>query len=350
MKKTLIYIITLFLIFGCGKGNSQITDTTAEKKPQLQTYKVTFQKVPSYIEGSGSIQADLEGGAKILSPLQGSVENIFVNIGDCIKKETPLAVIKSSDVTDVYALYLSSLSQIKQAERLYNLNKQLFDVGAVTKNDLLNSEASLEQAKAITEGLKKKLDIYGTYGKNTSADRLTLKAPIDGCIADIQAHLGDRFDTATPLMTLANPHKVMVVANIYDTDIRKIHKGKKVDFVIDTFPDIKFKGVVTYISDVEDTDSRTIKTYIKILKGIEYFKQNMFLKLNIFNEERLLPIVPKSAVIYKDEKFYVNVKDGNKIMTKEVKAVKDVTDKFMAIEGLKEGDEIVSSAIELEKP
>ncbi|MBF0541452.1 MAG: efflux RND transporter periplasmic adaptor subunit [Nitrospirae bacterium] len=333
----------------CSKGTSPKNEAIEDKKVELHTAKVVFQKVPSYIEGSGSIQPDLEGGAKILSPLQGSVENIFVKIGDCVRKEMSLAVIKSSDMTDIYAGYLSSLTQIKQTERLYNLNKELFDVGAVTKNDLLGSEANLEQAKAISEGLKRKLDIYGTYTKNTSADRLTLKAPIDGCVADITAHIGDRFDTATALMTLANPHKVLVVANIYDTDIRKIHKGREVVFAVDTFPDTQFKGIVSYVSDVEDMDSRTIKVYIKILKGMDYFKQNMFLKINIFDGERLLPIVPKSAIIYKDEKFYVNVKSGEKVVLTEVKAVKDVSNKLMAVEGLKDGDEIVSSAIDMEK-
>lgn len=346
MKKAAILIIALSLLWSCSKGDPPKDET----KDELHTYKVSSQKVQAYIEATGSIQADLEGAAKILSPLQGSVEKIFVKMGDHVKKGTPLAVLRSSDVSDAYASHLSTLSQLKQAERIYNLNKELFEVGAVTKNDLLNSEASYEQAKAISEGLKKKLDIYGASSQDASPDRLILKSPIDGNVADIQAHIGDRFDTTASLMIIANSNKVLVVANIYDTDIPKMRKGKDVTFYLDTFPDIQFKGVVSYISDVEDMDSKTIKTYIRILSGTDLFKQNMFLKIKILEGEKMLPVVPKTAIIYKEGKFYVNVKDGGQFTLKEVKPVRDASEKLMAVEGLKDGDEIVYSAIDLEKP
>ncbi|MBF0536835.1 MAG: efflux RND transporter periplasmic adaptor subunit [Nitrospirae bacterium] len=321
-----------------------------EAKAELHTYRVTFQKVQAFIEATGSLQAGIEGAAKILSPLPGSVEAISVKIGDVVKKGTPLVVIRSSDVSDTYANYISTLSQLKQSERIYNLNKELFEVGTVTKNDLLNSQASYEQAKALSEGLKKKLDIYGASSGEVSPDRLIIKAPIDGTVADIQAHIGDRFDTNAPLMIIANPKKILVVANIYDTDIVKIQEGKEVTFYVDVFPDVQFKGVIFYISDVEDADSKTIKTYIRILNATELCKQNMFLKIKILQGERILPIVPKTAIIYKKKKFYVKLKDGGRFTEKEITPVRDASETLMAVEGLKDGDEILHSAMEMETP
>ncbi len=43
------------------------------------------------------------------------------------------------------------------------------------------------------------------------------------------------------------------------------------------------------------------------------------------------------------------LKAGDKPEIKEVKPVRDAGDKMMAVEGLREGDEIVVSAIEMEK-
>ncbi|MBF0486785.1 MAG: efflux RND transporter periplasmic adaptor subunit [Nitrospirae bacterium] len=346
MKKAAIFIIVLSLLLGCEKKQPP----KEEAKDAPRTCKVAFQKVQTFIEATGSVAADLEGGAKILSPLAGSVEKIFVKIGDSVKKGTPLAVVRSADVSDAYSSHLSTEAQLKQAERIYNLNKQLFEIGAVTKNDLLNSEAGYEQARAMSEGLRKKLDIYGTAQSGASADKLVLSAPIDGRVADIAAHIGDRFDTATPLMVVANPKKLLVVANIYDTDIPKIQKDSEVTFSIDIFPNTQFKGTVFYMSDVEELESRTIKTYIRVATGSTgLFKQNMFLKLKIFDGEKTLPVVPKTAMIYKENKFYVNAKDNTTFALKEVKPVRDASEKLMAVEGLKEGDEIVCSAIDMEK-
>ena len=127
--------------------------------------------------------------------------------------------------------------------------------------------------------------------------------------------------------------------------------GSNVIFSVDTYPDINFKGIVSYMSDVSDIDSKTVKTFIKIMDKKDLFKQNMFLKLKIEGEKRSLPLIPQSAMVYKDGKFYIYqpLKDG-KYELKEVKPVKELPGKLMAVEGIKEGDEIILSAIELERP
>ncbi len=109
------------------------------------------------------------------------MSNIFVKVGDRVQKGDPLVAISSPEVTDTFSNYFSNLTQLKQAERIYNLNKQLFEIGAITKNDLLNSEATYNQLNAVSEGLKHKLRLYGyaTDGDALKArqDTVLIKAP-----------------------------------------------------------------------------------------------------------------------------------------------------------------------------
>jgi len=349
--KKLILFLAILPVLIVTLGCSEKGDVGKDVKLTPNIYKVTVNKVQGYIEATGSVQADLEGGAKILPPVPGVVEKIHVQIGQSVKAGTPLLSIRSADVNDAYSNYLSSLAQRKQAERLYALNKQLFEVGAVTRNDLMASESAYEQAKALSDGLKNKLQIYGAMTPDGAlADDMTIKAPISGYVAEINAHIGDRFDTNTAMMTIANPSRVVVVANVYDTDIQKISKNQDVSFQTDVFPNVLFKGTISYISDVEDTDSKTVKTYIRIQKHQNLFKQNMFLKIRIIDKEQTFAVIPKTALIYKNGIFYVNVKSREQVELKEVKPIRDTSDKLMAVDGLSEGEEIVYSAIELEKP
>jgi biotin carboxyl carrier protein len=115
------------------------------------------------------------------------VENIFVKVGDAVKVGIPLVSVRSPDVSDAYSNYLSNLSQVKQAERICNLNRQLFEIGAVTKNDLLASEANCEQLKALSQALKRKLEIYGVNSDSGFSDRLTIKSPMDGAVVEVPA-------------------------------------------------------------------------------------------------------------------------------------------------------------------
>jgi membrane fusion protein, heavy metal efflux system len=345
-KIAILAAVFLFLATGC----SEKTDPSKKDiKLTPHLYKTTIMKVQGYIEATGTIQADLEGGAKIMPPVPGVVDRIFVKFGEKVKAGTPLLSIRSTDVNDTYTSYQASLSQLKQAERLYNLNKKLFEIGAVTRNDFLAAEAGYEQAQTASDGLKNKLDIYGALTSKGFQDKLIIRAPVSGFVAELPARIGDRFDTTTPMMVIANPEKVLVVANIYDTDIPKIQKGQDVSFYTDVFPDVIFKGHIAYISDVEEMESKTVKTYIKIYNHRNIFKQNMFLKIKIFDKERYLAVIPKTALIYKSGTFYVNVKNKEQIELKEIKPIRDTSDKLMAVDGLKEGEEIVFSAIELEK-
>jgi cobalt-zinc-cadmium efflux system membrane fusion protein len=346
VKKLLLYLSVCLSITACAKKDPP---PAVQKKP-MPTCQVKVQKVESFTEATGTVQPDLEGGAKVLSPLAGAVEKIFVRVGDNVRKGAPLASVRSSDVSDTHSGLLANKALLKQAERTYNLNKQLFEIGAVTKNDLLSSEAAYEQAKAVVEGLQRKLDIYGADASDGYRGAFIIRAPISGRVADIQAHLGDRFDTATPLMTLVDPGRIMVVANLFDTDLGKVSKGKEVTFSTDVYPGVTFKGVVSYVSDVEDADSKTIKTYIRPLSGAEKFKQNMFLKISILEGEKQLAVIPKNAMIYKEGKFYVQVKNSTGFELKAIKPVRDISDKQAAVEGVTEGDVIVSAAIDLEQP
>ena len=332
-------------------------EAAKDEQRYLKTYKVTAAEIQTYIEATGSVQPDLAGSAKILPQLSGVINQIFVKVGDHVRKGDPLVAISSPDVTDTFSNYFSNLTQLKQAERMYTLNKQLFEIGAVTKNDLLNSESTYNQLSAVSEGLKHKLRLYGytTDGDTLKArqDTVLIKAPMSGAVADIQTHVGDRVDTSSSLMTIADPQNIVIVANIYDSDIAKVKKGSNVTFYVDAFPNILFRGIITYVSDVSDMDSKTVKTFIRILDKKELFKQNMFLKLKIEGEKKRLPLIPQSAMVYRDGKFYVycpNSTAKQQCELKEIKPVVEAPNKFMAVQGLTEGEEIVLTAIELEKP
>ena len=347
MRRTFVLFALMLVMGGCTDNSQPAKEKAAEKK--VATYRVTTRGVTNFIEATGSIQADTEGSAKVVSALAGAVENIFVKVGSEVKKGAPLASVISPDVSDAYSGYLSTLSQVKQAERIYNLNKQLFDTGAITKNDLILSEANYEQTKAVLEASKKKLEIYGVNPESAFTEKYLIKSPMNGSVVEIMAHIGDRVDTSNPLMLVADPDRIIVVANIYDTEISNIKKGKAVVFSTDIFPKILFKGVITYVSDSSDPETKTVKAYIRLTGSQQLFKHNMFIRMKIINGEKRLPVVPKTALFYRDGKFTVYLIRAGKYELVAVKPAFEVSEKLIAVEGLEEGDEVVLSAIALEK-
>src|SRR5664280_1969672 len=130
MKRPFVVLIVLVLLSFAAYGCNRREQVRAkEQNQELKTYKVSTREVTSYIDATGSVQPDLEGTSKIQPFLPGTVQRIFVKAGDSVKKGDPLVAVVSPEVTDTYSGYLSALSQLSQAERIYNLNTQLFEVG-----------------------------------------------------------------------------------------------------------------------------------------------------------------------------------------------------------------------------
>ncbi len=333
----------------CSRSGAAPNDPAAAREKAIPVARVVSRKVPVYIEATGAVQADLDGGAKILAPVAGAVSRILVRIGDPVRKGQALMTVRSPEISDAYASCLSTTAQMLQAERIYRLNEKLIDVGAVTRNDLLASEASYEQLKASAEGWRRRLELYGVAPSDGFTDEMVLRSPIDGCAADISAHIGDRLQASASVAYVLCPDRVVIVANLYDTDSGRIRTGQDVTFTTDVAPGVAFEGRVSYVSGAEDPDARTIKTFIRPSRRQDIFKQNMFLKIKILESERMMPVVPKACLLYKDGQFSVFVRRNGVFERQAVSLLHEVSETEVAVAGLREGEEIATSAIDLEK-
>jgi RND family efflux transporter MFP subunit len=349
MKQGLSLLCALALV-GCGDAASQdLAPAPKPKPPAIDTAKaVTLQMS---IDATGHAQADIRGLAKVVSPLAGVVEEIKVGVGAVVKRGDPIAVVNSADISDLYSSYLSNKAQLHQAERIYELNKELFGKGIVTKSDFLTAEGNYNQIRATLKGQEAKMSQYGVTPGEGFVNTLNILAPIDGVVAELYCHLGDRTDSTLPIALVANPSEMLVVADLHDVDLPFVGpKGSEVRFSTDLAPERIWKGTIQYVGDVQDPDTKTIKVYIRVQETGLQFRQNMFFRIKILGETRTLPSVPRSALVYRDAKFFVYVQGNGEPVLKEVRPVRDLSADRVAVEGIATNDPVIVSAMDRERP
>ena len=135
------------LFFSCGKD----TKKKIENPPLsngVQTVEAVFEKVKDFIKAVAYVQPDREGVVKITSRLPGTVQSINVKLGDFVKKGQVLAVIKTPDTTDLYSQKIYLSAQLEQAMRLYKMKKELYEIGAIPKSDLMEAETNYKVLEA----------------------------------------------------------------------------------------------------------------------------------------------------------------------------------------------------------
>ena len=269
-------------------------------------------------------------------------------IGDKVSTGSALITIRSSDVSDVHSSEIAAQAAYTQSKRTYTMNQELFKLGAITANDLAVSLSNLQQAEATQKGLSQKLSYYGASSDQT----LTLKAPISGVVYEVTTHLGDKVstDTAQALMKIANTHKKIVVATVFEKDLHAFYVGKEVEIKVDNQENKLIKGVVTYISDVLDPDNKTNKVYIQPSADASQLRINMFVNVSLNADIKDVFRIPKKALLFKEGKFIVFIKNKNQFDPLNVQLISDdPNDDFSLVKGIPANTQIALEAIVLEK-
>jgi cobalt-zinc-cadmium efflux system membrane fusion protein len=145
---------------------------------------------------------------------------------------------------------------------------------------------------------------------------------------------------------VADLSTLWVIIDVFEKDISHIHKGTTAKISVTAFPDKEFKGTVSLISDVLDEKTRTVKARVTVDNTAGILKPGMFATVTVDTaKDRTQKIiaVPEGAVLLEGSARYVFVQvDPERFRRREITALRTFGKKVEVIEGLKEGETIVT--------
>jgi multidrug resistance efflux pump len=107
---------------------------------------------------------------------------------------------------------------------------------------------------------------------DSSIDQSLVRAPIDGIVVKKQGTIGELWSTGQTLVTLIDPNKLYISANIEETKLGKIRIGENVDITIDEYNSQKFTGKIKSIGEVSNSAlsllPSTSGTFTKVVQRI----------------------------------------------------------------------------------
>jgi cobalt-zinc-cadmium efflux system membrane fusion protein len=287
------------------------------------------------------VEADPARLVKVLPPLPGRVTQLKVQLGEEVVRGQPLAVLDSPDLATAYADYdrakvLQALA-LKNRDRLRDLAKS----GGAAIREQQQAETDYVTAEVEHQRSEARLRQIGVDPDMPEKSRsVTITAPVPGSVIDLTAAPGALWNDATAaLMTVADLSTVWVTANVPEKDTSLVAKGQLVDIVFAAYPGV-FSGQVLFVSNVLDPDTRRTKVRINIQNPDLRFKPAMFANVTFFGSSQMMPVVPTSALVLKDDvnQAFVEVAPGKG----ETPAVPGRTFKAVPVEvGFEQGDKAV---------
>ncbi len=297
-------------------------------------------------------------------------------------------------------------AEAQQIERelAYKRAKQLFDSNTIPVSEFETAQASYQVAQAEVKAAQ--FSVKSAEASVAEArEQLTktkIYAPISGTISALNIEKGERvvgtsMMTGTEMMIVANLNKMEVWVDVNENDIVKVARFDTALVEVDAYLNRKFKGLVTEIANSAKTSGATADQVtnfeVKVLllsesyadlidtvaKNFYPFRPGMSATVDILTESRENVIsVPISAVTTRiklknggtrevsdevktetgveevttelkqtteqeEKQEVVFVVDGSRVKKVEVKTGIQDNTSIQIVEGLKEGDEVVTA-------
>lgn len=136
---------------------------------------------------------------------------------------------------------------------------------------------------------------------------------------------------------------VTVVMVVYENDLSSVVTGALVDIEAPAFAGEKWQGHVTGISGVIDRVSRSVRVRARVVDQKALLKPGMFLNAGIRHAMGQRLAVPAGAVLYTGQKTLVYLVSGQTFEAREVSLGSRAGDYYEVVDGLSEGDMVVTS-------
>jgi cobalt-zinc-cadmium efflux system membrane fusion protein len=342
----LVFIAAIVLSQGCHKKQKPaelkfcLTDTMLTL---IKLDTVKYQDVKNEMTLNGKISFDQEKVIKIYPLTGGYVEEIFVELGDSVKKGQTLAIIASGDIVNLKKELFAAEEDLLIAERNLSAAKDLLKGGMTSQKEYVTTEKEYNKSRSEVARIQAILKLYGVHDDQP---HYYIKSPISGFLVEkkVNANTQIRADNNDYLFTISDLRDVWVLANVYESDIDKVSVNFPVTVTTIPYPDKVFNGKIDRIYNMLDPETRSLKVRIKLDNPDYRLKPEMYANVFVSHiEKKKMLAIPSSATIFDNGKNYVMVyHDKCNISTQEVVVARSAGGVSYISDGaLQEGDKII---------
>ncbi len=322
----------------------------------------------------------------------GRVEEKFVEDGAMLKKGEPILRLSNTDLelslinqeTSVYNLLTQmQISQnaarqntinrqnqftdvennLVEAKRVYDLNKRLYDKGAIGRQDYESSENNFDYQKErmklakqvlSEDSISSKLEINqarDSYARTQSAlelmrkkvGDLVVRAPIDGQLTSLDAEIGQSINKGTRLgqVDVTTGYKVRV--DIDEHYISRIYTGQTGTFTLNgKLYTLTIKKVFTQVTNGRFQVDMTFEN--EVPEGIRR-GQNLQIRVALSAEKQAV-LVPKGGFFQKTGGNWIFKvsENGDSAYKINIRLGSQNTEYYEVVEGLNPGDKVITSS------
>ncbi len=339
------------ILGGCGKKNP--TGVKANQAVPVSAAAVEKRDLAQVATLYGRVAA--RKSVSLAPKIQGRVAFVPVKVGMEVEPGQVLVQLDDSEILAQLkqaesALEAAAAGQKEQgavsAEALANLERaeKLYSEGAISRQAYEAAlysyqRASSGRSEALVRQAEASLNYWQSQLENTS-----IKSPIRGQVASINAEPGEVAGPASPAVTVVDIEAVCVECSVPEYLIGNVREGDVIEVKVPAAGSGTFAGRAVSVAPAADPKTKTFQVKVEIENTQHLIKPGMFAEVEVrAGELKGVLAVPKEAVVDKGEVKVVYVVEEGLARERKVKIGYTGRDCVQVLEGLNEGDVVVTA-------
>jgi len=278
------------------------------------------------------------------------------------------------------AAVLQAEARLRTAEADYDRTERLFRAGVSSKAELDRAILERDTASALLEATRQSStmtdigprpeEIRAAQAEvqqmkaaldyaETQLAATEIKAPVSGTVLERIVERGEMVSPSafggsgarTSVVDLADLTDLQVELDISQTDFARLKMDQRAEIIPEAYPNLKYLGHIAEIAPEANRAKSTIQVKVKVENPDQQLRPEMNARVNFLADNTAgnqtsgssRVLVPKLAVVQKDNGSFVFVIKGNKVEQRLIRPGEEFGEDYYVLEGLS-GNESVAIA------
>jgi membrane fusion protein, heavy metal efflux system len=259
----------------------------ARKGAGVEVQQIVRKSMNSTLSATGVIELNADRLSRISPRTAGRVGRILVSQGARVQAGQALAYFDSAELGSVWADLVKAKGRVGLNQKALLREETLFEKRVSPEKDVLKAAQDLAEAQADLRLARERLRLLGVdvdrLEKLTSEDHplIPLISPISGAVIEKNVSQGEVVGPEKVLFTVADLSTVWLLIDLYEKDLADVRSGTAVQVIVTALPERSFRGRISYMGDVVDEKTRTVKARVSVENGGGLLKPGMFATVTI---------------------------------------------------------------------
>ena len=256
---------------------ANVVRSKAGKVESVQLARVRLEDITSRVRAPGKIEAKTQ--VKVSADIMGKIVVLAVKEGDRVQRGQLMLQLDDTQyraydgqaratAASARARAREAEQSLKGAEAMYRRQQALFGQKLLSEAEKDQADSAIEAARSAAQAARQEV-ARADATVAAAADNLRktrFVAPFDGVVSALNVEAGENVITGTmnnpgtEILVVSDLSRMLVKADVDETDVVDIKLGQKAKITVDALPDTSFPGTV---NEVGNTAKRSLTSAIE---------------------------------------------------------------------------------------